>query len=94
MARNASVKTKLQPVAKESAKEKEQEELSPAEWLDLTVAKGMEARAYDIFVRAFHKGLLVRTAGDVIALSPPLIVEKAHIAEIAQILTEAIKEAA
>ncbi len=52
------------------------------------------ARAYDVFVRAFKKGLLIRTAGDVIALSPPLIIEKAHIAEIASKLSEAIKEAA
>ena len=52
------------------------------------------ARAYDVFVRAFRKGLLIRTAGDVIALSPPLIIEKTQIAEIANKLSEAIKEAA
>ena len=52
------------------------------------------ARAYDVFVRAFKKGLLIRTTGDIIALSPPLIIEKVHIAEIANKLSEAIKEAA
>ncbi len=52
------------------------------------------ARAFDVFVRAFKKGLLIRTSGDIIALSPPLIVEKAQIAEIANKLSEAIKEAA
>jgi beta-alanine--pyruvate transaminase len=52
------------------------------------------ARAYDVFVRAFKKGLLIRTTGDIIALSPPLIIEKAHIAEIANKLSEAIREAA
>ncbi len=52
------------------------------------------ARAYDVFVRAFKKGLLIRTTGDIIALSPPLIIEKAHIDEIANKLSEAIKEAA
>jgi beta-alanine--pyruvate transaminase len=52
------------------------------------------ARAYDVFVRAFKKGLLIRTTADIIALSPPLIIEKAHIAEIANKLSEAIKEAA
>ncbi len=36
-------------------------------------------RAYDAFVRCFEEGLLVRTTGDVIALSPPLIVERSHI---------------
>ncbi|HQZ16357.1 MAG TPA: aspartate aminotransferase family protein [Vicinamibacteria bacterium] len=52
------------------------------------------ARAYDVFVRAFKKGLLIRTTGDIIALSPPLIIEKAHIAEMANKLSEAIREAA
>ncbi len=52
------------------------------------------ARAFDAFGRAFKKGLLVRTSGDVIALSPPLIIEKGQIAEIANKLSEAIKEAA
>jgi beta-alanine--pyruvate transaminase len=52
------------------------------------------ARAYDVFVRAFQKGLLIRTTGDIIALSPPLIVEKEHIAEMATKLSEAIREAA
>jgi beta-alanine--pyruvate transaminase len=52
------------------------------------------ARAYDVFVRAFKKGLLIRTTGDIIALSPPLIIEKEHMAEIANKLSEAIKEAA
>ncbi|MEO8362056.1 MAG: aspartate aminotransferase family protein [Vicinamibacteria bacterium] len=52
------------------------------------------ARAYAVFVRAFKKGLLTRTTGDIIALSPPLIIEKAQIAEMATKLSEAIKEAA
>ena len=52
------------------------------------------ARAYDVFVRAFKKGLLIRTTADIIALSPPLIIEKEQIAEIATKLSEAIKEAA
>jgi beta-alanine--pyruvate transaminase len=52
------------------------------------------ARAYDVFVRAFKKGLLIRTTGDIIALSPPLIIEKEHMAEMANKLSEAIKEAA
>ncbi|NKC48082.1 aspartate aminotransferase family protein [Ochrobactrum anthropi ATCC 49188] len=34
------------------------------------------ARAYDVFVDCFKKGLLIRVTGDVIALSPPLIVER------------------
>jgi len=32
-------------------------------------------RAFDCFVQCYEKGLLIRTAGDIIALSPPLIIE-------------------
>ena len=37
------------------------------------------ARALELFHAAFDSGLLVRATGDIIALSPPLIVEKADI---------------
>jgi beta-alanine--pyruvate transaminase len=40
------------------------------------------ARAFDVFVRAFEAGVLVRTTGDIIALSPPLIIERSHIDEL------------
>jgi beta-alanine--pyruvate transaminase len=40
------------------------------------------ARGFDMFLRAFEQGLLVRVTGDIIALSPPLIIEKSHIDEI------------
>ena len=36
-------------------------------------------RAFSAFVKAFEAGILIRTTGDIIALSPPLIVEKSHI---------------
>ena len=36
-------------------------------------------RAFNAFLKAYEKGLLIRTTGDIIALSPPLIVEKSHI---------------
>ena len=36
-------------------------------------------RAFDAFLKAYEKGLLIRTTGDIIALSPPLIIEKKHI---------------
>ncbi len=53
------------------------------------------ARAYDVFTRCFHeKNLLVRVTGDVIALSPPLILEKSHIDEIFGRIAEAIRETA
>src|SRR5262252_976578 len=34
------------------------------------------ARAFEAFLRAYQKNVLIRTTGDTIALSPPLIVEK------------------
>ena len=40
------------------------------------------ARAYDAFRRAFDDGILIRITGDIIALSPPLIIEKKHIDEL------------
>ena len=53
------------------------------------------ARAFDVFNKCFHeKDLLIRTTGDVIALSPPLILEKTHIDQIFSRLAEAIKETA
>jgi len=50
------------------------------------------ARGYAAFLRAFEKGLLVRVTGDIIALSPPLIIEKSHIDQIFSTLAEVLKE--
>jgi beta-alanine--pyruvate transaminase len=53
------------------------------------------ARAYDVFINCFHqKDLLIRVTGDVIALSPPLILSKEHIDQIFSRIAEAIKETA
>ena len=49
------------------------------------------ARAFDAFKRAFEQGILIRTTGDIIALSPPLILEKKHIDELFGKLTEILK---
>src|ERR1700674_1093776 len=49
------------------------------------------ARGYDVFVKCFEAGVLVRMAGDIIALSPPLIVDKAQIERIVETLASAIK---
>ena len=38
-------------------------------------------RAMELFHQCFDTGLLIRVTGDIIALSPPLILEKAHIDE-------------
>ncbi|HEY9081491.1 aspartate aminotransferase family protein [Magnetovibrio sp.] len=49
------------------------------------------ARAFDVFLKAFEKGLLIRTTGDTIALSPPLIISKAQIDEIFGIIGDILK---
>jgi beta-alanine--pyruvate transaminase len=40
------------------------------------------ARAYDVFVAAYEAGLLIRVTGDIIAISPPLIISRAQIDEL------------
>ena len=47
-------------------------------------------RAVRVFQRAFDDGLLIRTTGDIIALSPPLIIETHHIDRIVETLTSCI----
>ena len=48
-------------------------------------------RAYDAFLRCYDKGVLVRSAGDTVALTPPLIATKAHVDQIVDTLREALK---
>lgn len=48
-------------------------------------------RATELFQKCFDNGLLVRASGDIIALSPPLVVEKAQIDEIFGKIAELIE---
>jgi beta-alanine--pyruvate transaminase len=48
-------------------------------------------RAFAAFLKAFEAGVLIRTTGDIIALSPPLIVEKSHIDQIVGTLADILK---
>ena len=48
-------------------------------------------RAFDVFTRCFEHGLLVRATGNVIALSPPLIVTEPQIAQMFATLAAAIR---
>jgi len=48
-------------------------------------------RAYEVFVKAFEAGVLIRVTADIIALSPPLIVEKSHIERIFDCVSSALK---
>lgn len=49
-------------------------------------------RAFTAFTRAFEKGCLIRTTGDIIALSPPLIVEKHQIDELIGTIAGILKD--
>ncbi|MEL6582389.1 MAG: aspartate aminotransferase family protein [Pseudomonadota bacterium] len=50
------------------------------------------ARAFEAFLRAYDKGVLIRTTGDIIALSPPLIIEKQHIDTLFGTLRDVLKD--
>ena len=50
------------------------------------------SRAFDVHVRCFEKGMLVRMTGDILALSPPLIIEKKQIDQLFGTLAEVLKE--
>ncbi|MCC0029917.1 MAG: aspartate aminotransferase family protein [Brucellaceae bacterium] len=46
------------------------------------IAGAPTKRAFSAFIKAFEEGFMIRTTGDIIAMSPPLIVEKEHIDEL------------
>ncbi|KKD57944.1 omega amino acid--pyruvate aminotransferase [Grimontia sp. AD028] len=56
-------------------------------------SEGAGKRGYDIFTRCFYDGVLVRASGDIIAMSPPLIMESKHIDQMVSTLERAIKQA-
>ncbi|TVP73478.1 MAG: aspartate aminotransferase family protein [Rhodobacteraceae bacterium] len=47
-------------------------------------------RAFSAFLKAYEKGILIRTTGDIIAMSPPLIIEKDHIDQLIGTLGEVL----
>jgi beta-alanine--pyruvate transaminase len=50
------------------------------------------ARAFDVFLKCFwDKGVLIRTTGDIIALSPPLIIDKLEIDQLFASIAEVLK---
>ena len=51
-------------------------------------------RAFNVFLDCYEQGVLVRTTGDTVALSPPLIIEPGHIERIVETLRAAIRRAA
>ena len=59
-------------------------ELSP-------IAGSPAQRAFDIFLDCFERGVLLRTTGDTVALSPPLIIERGQIDQLVDTLRGAIR---
>ncbi len=48
-------------------------------------------RAFSAFLKAYEKGLMMRTTGDIIALSPPLIITKPEIDQLFGIIADVLK---
>ena len=48
-------------------------------------------RAFSAFLKAYEQGLLIRTTGDIIALSPPLIISESQIDQIVSTLSGILK---
>ncbi len=49
------------------------------------------ARAFSAFVKAFENGFMIRTTGDIIAMSPPLIISEAQIDELVEGLRSVLR---
>ena len=52
------------------------------------------ARAAEVFQKCFDSGLMVRYTGDIIAVSPPLIIDEAQIGQIFEQIGKVLKEVA
>jgi len=55
------------------------------------IAGAPTKRAFQAFLDCYEKGVLIRTTGDIIAMSPPLIIEKAHIDQLIGTLREVLE---
>ncbi len=55
------------------------------------IAGAPTKRAFSAFIKAFERGLLIRTTGDIIALSPPLIITKGQINEMMDHMREVLR---
>ncbi len=55
------------------------------------IAGAPTKRAFNAFLAAYEKGILIRTTGDIIAMSPPLIISKAEIDHLIGTLADVLK---
>jgi beta-alanine--pyruvate transaminase len=63
--------------------------------VELTPIEGTPTkRAFGVFLDCWQQGLMLRSTGDILALSPPLIVERSHIDQMVETLRGAIRRAA
>jgi beta-alanine--pyruvate transaminase len=58
------------------------------------IAGSPTKRAFTAFIEAYEKNLMIRTTGDIIAMSPPLIIEKSEIDQIFDTLGGILKNLA
>jgi beta-alanine--pyruvate transaminase len=49
-------------------------------------------RAFEVFLKCFERGVMVRQTGDTIAMSPPLIINSKQIAQLVETLAAVIRE--
>ncbi len=68
--------------------------LGLAAGIDLAPSGPVGTRGFAAFTKAFDLGLMVRQSGDAIAMSPPLVIEKAQIDEIIDITAKTIRAVA
>src|SRR6516225_11956031 len=52
------------------------------------------ARAYEVFVKCFEAGVLIRFTGDILAFSPPLVVDEKQIDQIFSTVRNALRDVA
>lgn len=55
------------------------------------IAGAPTKRAFNAFLKAYEAGIMIRTTGDIIAMSPPLIIEKAHIDQLIGTLKDVLE---
>ena len=58
--------------------------------LEALLAQELEG-GFEVLLGCWERGLLIRTTGDTIAMSPPLIVESSHIEQMIGILSDVLK---
>ena len=55
------------------------------------IAGSPAKRAFDIFLDCYERGVMIRTTGDTLALSPPLIIERGQIDQLIDTVRGAIR---